>query len=135
MKYSLALGPRGPMTREKAWACFSMNVVLPGTGSLLAGRISGYLQFLLGAAGMIITMACGAKFMAWFVANWSRLQAGNGDPIENLRDMWMAVRWPLLGTVLFGIAWLWGMLTGAVLIAKAKKTGPPPIPPPPIPVK
>jgi hypothetical protein len=133
MKYSLTLGARGPMTREKAWVCFTMNLAVPGTGSLLAGKVSGYLQFLLGAAGMVITMACGAKFMAWFFANWSRLQEGNGDPMQNLSDMWMAVRWPLLGIVLFGVGWLWGMFTGMILVAKAPKSKPPSASPPPVP--
>ena len=130
MKYSLSLGPRGPITREKAWACLSMNLVLPGTGSLLARKVSGYPQFLLGTAGMVITMVCSARFTAWFFANWSRLQQGAGDPMQNLLDMWMAVRWPLLGILLFGLGWLWSIVTGAILVMRARNPQgtPPPLP-------
>jgi len=126
MKYSLRLGPPGPISRDKAWVCFSMNLVVPGTGSLLARKRSGYLQFLLGAAGLTITTICGAKFIAWYLANISRLQEGAGDPLQNLQDMWMAARWPLLGIILFGLGWVWSMITTIILVSKAPKGSPAP---------
>ena len=52
MKISLALGPRRPLSRQTAWGCLTTNLALPGAGSLVAGRVSGYPQLALGVGGM-----------------------------------------------------------------------------------
>ena len=47
MKISLALGQRKPLDRTTAWGCLTANLAVPGCGSLVAGRVSGYFQLLL----------------------------------------------------------------------------------------
>jgi hypothetical protein len=121
MKVNLKLGPGGPLTREKAKVCLMMNVAVPGSGSLMAGRIVGYLQLFLTAAGMIISTVCAGKFLTWFFANWSRLQNPDNDPIETLVEIWQAVKWPLAGLGIFAVAWLWGLVTGLSILAKARR--------------
>ena len=62
-KVSLALGPRRPLSRQTAWGCFTTNLAMPGFGSLVAGRISGYAQAALTIGGMVLTMVFGARFI------------------------------------------------------------------------
>ena len=121
MKANFKLGPRGPVTRSKAKVCLMMNLGVPGSGSLMAGRLVGYPQVFLMAAGMIISTICAGKFLTWFFANWSRLQNPNVDPMETLAEIWQAVKWPLAGIVVFGLAWLWGLVTGLMILARARR--------------
>jgi hypothetical protein len=122
MKMSFTLGARGPLTREKAWTCLSANLGFPGTGSLMAGRFSGYPQALLAVAGMLMSMFFGVRFALWFLANWSRLQDSGGDAMGNLLEMWLAMRWAVAGMGLFAFSWIWGLVSGLMLLASAKKT-------------
>jgi hypothetical protein len=87
----------------------------------MAGRIVGYVQLVLTAAGMILSMIFAGKFITWFFANWSRLQNPNNDPIETLGEVWQAVKWPLAGLALFGFAWLWGFVSGLSILGKSKR--------------
>ena len=68
MKISLALGPRQPLSRQTAWGYLTSNLALPGSGSLLAGRISGYAQLALGLGGLLMTVVFGLRFMLWYFA-------------------------------------------------------------------
>src|SRR2546426_4036888 len=97
MKISLALGPRQPLSRQTAWGCFTTNLALPGSGSLAAGRISGYAQAALAIGGMMMTMLCGVRFVRWYVTNWPRFHQPQTDAVVVLQELWRFVRWPLLG--------------------------------------
>lgn len=122
MKISLALGSREPLSRQTAWGCFTANLALPGCGSLLAGRISGYAQLTLGVAGLILTTVFGVRFIVWYVANWSRLNdPPSDDPFGPLGEIWQAVRWAALGMALFGVGWLWALITSIGIVQSAKR--------------
>lgn len=129
MKISLALGRRGPLSRQTAWGCLTSNLALPGAGSLVAGRISGYAQLALAMVGMVLTVVCGVRFMTWYFAHWSQLNKEQ-DPLEAFGALWMAGRWAFLGIGVFAFGWLWGLATGLNLVQQAKRTEPPPMPPP-----
>jgi hypothetical protein len=126
MKISLALGRPQALSRQTAWGCFSSNLALPGAGSLAAGRLSGYAQLALAVVGMILTVVFGLRFFAWYFANWSHLNETQ-DPLEAFGALWFACRWALLGIVVFGFGWLWGLATGLHLVQMAKKSEPPPL--------
>src|SRR5262249_27900592 len=100
-KISLARGPRQPLSRQTAWGCLTTNLALPGFGSLVAGRISGYAQAALGLAGLALSVIFGVRFIAWYIANWPRLSGDQADPFAALHELWLAVRWPLLGIGIF----------------------------------
>jgi hypothetical protein len=119
----LALGPRRPLSRQTAWGCLTTNLALPGLGSLVAGRISGYSQAALALGGMGLTMAFGVRFMLWFAANWARLHDPEADPVAALLEMWVAggLRWALLGIALFALGWLWALATSLGLLRAAKR--------------
>jgi hypothetical protein len=120
MKISLALGKRQPLSRQTAWGCFTTNLALPGFGSLVAGQATGYAQALLSVGGLMLTLVFGARFLGWYVANWSRLLGDQTDPITKLAEIWRAVRWPALGIGVFAIGWLWALATSWQILRSAK---------------
>jgi hypothetical protein len=121
-KISLALGKRQPLSRQTAWGCFTTNLALPGFGSLVAGHVTGYAQALLAVGGLALTLIFGAQFLGWYVANWSRLQGAQIDPIEALAELWRAARWPFLGIGVFALGWLWALTTSWQILRSAKQT-------------
>jgi hypothetical protein len=129
MKISLARGPRQPLSRQTAWGCLTTNLALPGFGSLVAGRSSGYAQAVLGIVGLALTAVFGVRFIAWYFANWPRLSGDQADPFVALGELWKAVRWPLLGVGVFLLGWLWALITSLEILRGATKP-PPQIEPP-----
>ena len=122
MKISLALGPRQPLSRQTAWGCLTSNLALPGSGSLLAGRRSGYGQLVLAMAGLLVITIFGLRFILWALGNWSRLHAPDADPVESLLGIWVHLKWALLGFGIALIAWLWALMTGLSILNSAQKT-------------
>ena len=129
MKISLALGPRRPLSRQTAWGCFTTNVTLPGAGSLVAGRVSGYAQLVLAIGGLILSGVFGLRFIVWYGANWRHLHDPQLDGITALLEMWQALRWPLLSMAIFLVGWLWALLTSLSILHEAKKHEPTNVPP------
>lgn len=123
MKISLALGHRQTLSRQSAWGCFTTNLALPGFGSLTAGRVSGYPQAALMLSGFALTTVFSARFFGWYMANSSRFSSDEGDPMARLAEMWLQVRWPLLGIGLFAVAWLWALATSLLILSEAKARG------------
>ena len=78
---------------------------------------------------MALTLAFGLRFFVWFAANRLRLQNPGADPATALLDMWLAVRWALLGIALFALGWLWALATSLAILSTAKKDQPPTVPP------
>jgi hypothetical protein len=129
MKISLALGPRQPLSRQTAWGCLTSNLALPGSGSLLAGRVSGYAQLTLAFAGLILSVSFGIRFIVWCLANWSRLNDSNADQVAALDEMWLGLLWPLLGIAVFALGWLWAVATSLRIVLAARTGQPPSVPP------
>ena len=128
MKLSLALGPRRPLDRATAWGCLTTNVAIPGTGSLVAGRVSGYWQFFITLIGMGMSVYFGFKFIVWYVSDWARIQQIQPDSAANFHELWLRLRWFLLGVGVFGAGWLWALCSGLGIVFEAKKQ-PPAAPP------
>ena len=129
MKISLALGQPRTLSRQTAWGCFTTNLALPGFGSLAAGRRIGYLQVALTIVGMALTMIFGVRFVLWTLENWSRLHDPAADQVSALGEMWLAVRWALLGISIFGLGWLWALATSFAIVHSAAETAPSATPP------
>ena len=118
MKISLALGQRKPLDRTTAWGCLTANLAVPGCGSLVAGRVSGYFQLLLAIAGVTLTTLFGLKFIVWYVHNWAQLQQIDTDPAANFQELWSRLRWALLGMLVFLFGLLWALassLEGSIM--------------------
>ena len=124
MKISLALGPRQPLSRQTAWGCFTTNLALPGFGSLTAGRKVGYFQAALTIIGMGFTMIFGIRFILWSLSNWGRLHDPQSDQIAALGEMWLHVRWALVGIGIFALGWLWALTTSMSILGNATPSQP-----------
>src|SRR3954468_8447370 len=120
MKISLALGERRPLSRQTAWGCLTTNLAMPGFGSLVSGGVSGYPQAILGFVGMIVTVVFGVRCLVWMLSNWSRMRDPASDQLEVLSQMWLVLRWALLGMAIFGVGWLWSLATSYSIIRSAK---------------
>jgi hypothetical protein len=102
---------------------------MPGFGSLMAGRVCGYAQVALAVGGMIVTVVFGARFIFWFVANWSRFHEPEADATAGLSEMWQFLKWPLLGFGLFFVGWLWALVTSLRIVGSAGKAESASVPP------
>jgi hypothetical protein len=70
------------------------------------------------------------RFIYWNLTNWSRLHGAQTDPFEALGEMWVMLRWALLGMAVFLIGWLWALSTSLHIIQEAKRKEPGLTPPP-----
>ncbi len=115
--------PGGPTTldRQKAWACLTTNLALPGFGSLLARRWVGYLQAPLCGLGLVLTLAFGSRFVVWYFTHRAQLNDPQGDPLAVLSELWLNVRWALLGIGVFGFDWLWALGTSLLVLSQARR--------------
>jgi hypothetical protein len=129
MKVSLALGPRRPLSRQTAWGCLTTNIAMPGFGSLMAGRVSGYAQAVLAVGGMGLTLVFGVRFIYWFITNWGRVHQPDADPFTAMSEMWQFLKWPAIGFGLFGLGWLWALATSCLIVRSAQKPESPALPP------
>jgi hypothetical protein len=112
---------------QHARGWLTTNAVMPGLGSLAAGRKVGLLQLALSLGSFAVTTGCGVHFIYWSLAHWSEFHSVNAeeDPLQPLRDLWHQARWPMLGIALFLISWLWALLTSRSLLRAAN--GKPPL--------
>src|SRR3989442_8289845 len=92
MKISLALGQQKPLDPSTAWGCLTTNLAIPGGGSLVAGRVSGYFQLLLAMTGVALTTIYGLRFILWYVNNWAQLQQTEPDMAANFHELWLPLR-------------------------------------------
>jgi hypothetical protein len=115
-RYSLRLGSRKPVNREWALASLAANVALPGAGTLLVGRVTGYLQFGMALSGMVLTTIHGMRFIHWALEHRATLEGPEQVPWESLGLIWMQLRMPLLGIGLFGGGWVWSVVSSLVLL-------------------
>ena len=105
------------------------NLAMPGFGSLVGGRASGYAQAALAFGGMILTMIFGVRFIWWYVANWSRFHEPGADPLAALSEMGLFLKWPLVGFGMFAVGWLWALATSLRIVSAARKAEAASVPP------
>lgn len=130
MKLTLALGPRHGLSRQTALGCVATNVAFPGFGSLMAGHPVGYAQAVVTLAGFAMTLGFGLVFVVWCLLNWSVLYGPDADPVDTLLQLWVRLRWALVGMGLFGISWLWAWFTNAAILRETRKAEDAAKPPP-----
>ena len=115
--------PAGPLTldRQKAWACLTSNLALPGFGSLLARRKVGYVQVPLCVLGLVLTLAFGSRFVVWYFTHRAQINDPQGDPFAVWSDLWRNARWALLGIGVFGFDLLWALGTSLLVVSQARR--------------
>lgn len=120
MKISLALGQRKPLSRQTAWGCFTSNLALPGTGSLLAGRPSGYWQLLLALGGMVLSLVTFLTSLAWIIPHWPQLYGDDADPSMAF-ELMLRLKWPIIGIGLWVLSLIWGLATSQAILRESKE--------------
>ena len=99
-----------PLTRTKATICATLNLlVLPGLGTLIAGRRNGWPQAVLAVVGFSLNLA----WAAWFFAVLLRSEQ---LPEDLTAHIWVA----LSGVALFLIGWLWALASSFNILRSAR---------------
>ena len=129
MKTSSANANPEGLSAQTARGCAATNLALPGFGSLMAGRAAGYPQAAMNVAGFGLTLWFGVRFAIWVFQNWSAIYGPEGDPVQTMIDIWLGARWSLLGMALFGVSWLWALLTNAAILHSARQAATKDLPP------
>ena len=93
---------------------------MPGAGSLVAGRRSGYGELVFALLGMGLTIVFGIRFIVWYLKNWASFFGPQSDPLASFPGLWQHVRWALLGIGVFLVGWLWSLSTGLSILREAK---------------
>lgn len=94
------------MDEARAWACLMTNLlVLPGLGSLLAGRRVGWPQ----AALALVGFALSTVWLVWFAATFFR---EGGFPLDGGPYLPAG----MAGVLLFAVSWIWGLATGLAVV-------------------
>jgi hypothetical protein len=75
------------------------------------------LQLGLSLIGIALTTMFGLKFILWALSNWDRIHQPQ-ESMDLLIEVWLAVRWALLGMGLFALSWIWGLAAGYSLVRK-----------------
>jgi hypothetical protein len=103
--------PKRPLNRDRAWAYITLNISVPGWGSLKAGRI------FAGIGEMVITFA-GLFLLGAWVFEWINriVQSEIGDTLPPVppSGLW---EW---GVVCCIVSWGWTIVTCVSLIREAK---------------
>ena len=126
MKGSLKLRPKRTLNRKEAWACFSANIALAGSGSLAAGRAVGYAQMASVFLAMIMTFVTSIPFIKWRLSGGGATHTPMDDFIQSMDDVWVHVRWPLASIGLYAASVLWALTTSLSILANSSKDGVPP---------
>lgn len=100
-----------PLSRDLAWACISLNLSVPGWGSLKAGRkFTGIGEMVLVFAGLLLL---GAWVLEWL----NRIvQSQIGDTLPPVPADWLW-KW---GIALVSISCVWTIMTCVSLMRQAK---------------
>jgi hypothetical protein len=68
------------------------------------------------AAGLGLTLVFGVLFVVWSIQNFKQLRAPEVDPLETLSSLWQHLKWALAGMGLFGVAWVWALVTSLSIL-------------------
>ena len=132
MKKSSAPGQPHPPDRSVAWGFLLTNlVVLPGMGSVAAGRRSGYAQIILALGGLLLSAYFVVVALYSLVKHRAELIEAASvstvwDQVEKLPVNWRAHLWiGGLGLVLFAIGWCWALATSLQILNASVTHSPP----------
>jgi len=107
----MSCSPERPLTRDRAWACVTLNFSISGWGSLKAGRIvAGVCQLVTVFGGFFLCLA-------WMLEWIDRvIQSAIGETVPPAPADWM---WKV-GIAGFVISYSWMLITCVSLMREAK---------------
>lgn len=111
--------PKVPLNRDRAWACVTLNISLPGWGSYKAGRtLTGLGEMALAIAGFLLLVA----WMFRWMVRISESEMGGVLPSVPSPWLWRS------GVICVVISWIWTAVTCVSLMREARdyeKSAPP----------
>ena len=90
----------------------------------MAKRGAGFFQAPLGVLGLVLTLMFGVRFVVWFFASQARINDPESDPVAMMIELWLNVRWALLGLGLFALSWLWALASSLSLLRQTREESP-----------
>jgi hypothetical protein len=107
----MSASPERPLTRDRAWACVTLNFSISGWGTLKAGRIfAGVCQLVCVFGGFLL-------LCAWMIGWIYRIfQAEIGDAVLFNPPGWLW-KWGIAG---FAISYAWMLMTCVSLMRQAR---------------
>lgn len=123
MKFAFALQKPRQLTRSEAWSCFTANLAIPGSGSLVAGHRIGYAQLCFSLIGLVVFTITSLRFIIWYLQNWHRLTSPGpaDDPFGPLVEISHALIWPGIGMAICLLALLWSLATSIQILKETPK--------------
>ena len=125
MKGSFKLQARRKLSYDEARACVAANLLLPGSGSLAAGRSIGYAQMAAVFLAMLLTFVTSIPLFQWVMAGGGAPNSPD-DALQTMDDLWIHFRWPLACIAGYIAATLWAVATGSMILRESKKQDVPP---------
>jgi hypothetical protein len=98
-----------------------MNMAIPGTGTLLSGRVVGYAQLVIYFLALTLTLIFGLRFIIWCLNNWSRIYGDQSDIYNTWSEIWQKLKWALVGIGTFLISWVWALASSLAILAESKE--------------
>jgi hypothetical protein len=108
---AVSASSKRPLTRDRAWACVTLNFSISGLGSLKAGR------FFTGVCQLVSVFAGFFLMCAWIVEWCYRIflaQVGDAIPHNSIGWLW---KW---GIACFIVSYVWMLITCVSLMRQAK---------------
>jgi hypothetical protein len=103
--------PKVPLSRDRAWACVTLNISLPGWGSIKAGKIfTGIGELFLSFGGFLLLLAWMGK---WMIRVAESAMEEDLSPVPS-PWIWRA------GVICIVISWLWTGITCLMLMREAR---------------
>jgi hypothetical protein len=107
----MSASPKRPLSRDRAWACVTLNFSLAGWGTLRAGRIfSGISQLATAFAGFFLLLDWMLKWI------YRVFQSQIGDALSPAPPDWL---WKS-GVACFVISYSWTLISCVSLMRQAK---------------
>ncbi|MGH8025001.1 MAG: hypothetical protein ACRED1_15535 [Limisphaerales bacterium] len=103
--------PQIPLNRDRAWACVSRNISLPGWGSLKAGKKwTGIGEIVLAVVGFLL--------MVWWMGEWfvRLFQSELGESLRPVPSPWF---WRS-GAICMAVSWVWTAVTCVSLVREGE---------------
>ncbi len=111
------------MDKKTGLGVLMLNLVLPGLGSIFAGRKSGYLQLLLSLISLGATLNYGFKLLMWFYRKRAQVPDLFFELHPDIRNELLDLIKPLVYALcIFFIALVWSLITNYSIIKQAKKS-------------
>jgi hypothetical protein len=103
--------PRTPLNRDRAWACVTLNISLPGWGSIKAGKL------LTGIGEMVFSLGGFFLLLAWMAGWFVRItQSAMDEELSPVPSPWI---WRS-GVICIVISWIWTAVTCFNLMREAR---------------